>query len=64
MVTSLIREPCLLRKAPDCELAPVSWTLHPWRRRYPRCQDQDPGTRQSTGNRWWIWSGPGAARTN
>ena len=32
-------------------------------RRYPRWQDQDPGTRQSTGARWWIWSGPGVART-
>ncbi len=50
-------------EAAACELAPVSWTRHPLSRRYPRCQDQDPGTRQSTGSRWWIWSGPGAART-
>ena len=34
------------------ELDPVSWTPHPWRSRYPRCQDQDPGTRLSTGARW------------
>jgi len=57
------------RPAPRCnlllsELAPVSWTLHPRRRRYPRCRERGVGTRQSTGNRWWIWSGPGGARTN
>ncbi|MYA07976.1 MAG: transposase [Holophagales bacterium] len=45
------------------ELAPVSWTLHPCRRRYPRCRERGAGTRQSTGSRWWIWSGPGVART-
>ena len=45
------------------ELDPVSWTPDPCRRRYPRCRDQDPRTQQSSVARWWIWSGPGAART-
>ena len=45
------------------ELDPVSWTPDPCRRRYPRCRDQDRRTQQSSVARWWIWSGPGAART-
>ena len=46
------------------ELDPFWWTPHSWRRRYPRCREEGAGTRQSTGSRWWIWSGPGGARTN
>ena len=46
------------------ELDPFWWTPHSWKRRYPRCREEGAGTQQSTGSRWWIWSGPGGARTN
>ena len=42
-------------------LDPSSWTPDPWRRKYPRCRDQEARTRQSSGARRWSSSVPGVA---